>query len=115
MSGSEEGWKRHGLVRGDGIPAPTGKYVVGCVDLMHELEGDSDGPLLMRLFYPTALAGSPEQAATASRYQYAKWTPHKMYSWGTFSFNRSRFPGVMASISGLLFGEYVIEILIMRY
>ena len=100
-----EGWKRYGLVRGAGIPAPTGKYAVGCVDLMHELDGDSDGPLLMRLFYPTSLAGSAEQAATASRYPYAKWIPHNMYAWSTFSFFESRFPGVMAGISRLLFGK----------
>ena len=31
-----EPWKRSGLVRGIGIPAPSGQHPVGCVDLMHQ-------------------------------------------------------------------------------
>ena len=102
---AEEGWKRFGLLKGPGIPAPTGRYAVGCVDLMHELEGDSDGPLLVRLFYPIAIQGDLEQVI-ASGHQYAKWTPHKMYTWGTLSYHRNWFPGLMSNIAGLLMGEY---------
>ena len=32
-----EGWKRGGLFKGTGIPAPSGRYAVGCVDLMHQV------------------------------------------------------------------------------
>ena len=31
-----ESWKRSGLVKGIGIPAPSGQHPVGCVDLMHQ-------------------------------------------------------------------------------
>ena len=32
-----EGWKRGGLLKGVGLPAPSGRYAVGCVDLMHQV------------------------------------------------------------------------------
>ena len=70
-----------GHTRGLGIPAPTGSYEVGCVDLMHRLEGDSDG-LLIRLFYPT-------DPGLARRYQYAKTTPHPNYLKGALEFVRA--------------------------
>ena len=53
------------------MPAPSGRYEVGCVDLMHRLEGDSDG-LLVRLFYPT-------DPGLAGQYPYAKLNPHPRY------------------------------------
>ena len=53
------------------MPAPSGCYEVGCVDLMHRLEGDSDG-LLVRLFYPT-------DPGLAGQYPYAKLYPHPKY------------------------------------
>ena len=68
-------WERSGWLKsGDGIPAPTGSYEVGCVDLMHRLEGDSDG-LLVRLFYPT-------DPGLAGQYQYTVTTPssHHIYA-----------------------------------
>ena len=67
----QQAWKRNGMMKGDGIPAPTGSYEVGCVDLMHRLEGDSDG-LLVRLFYPT-------DPGLAGQHQYAKWLPNPRY------------------------------------
>ena len=53
------------------MPAPSGCHEVGCVDLMHRLEGDSDG-LLVRLFYPT-------DPGLAGQYPYAKLNPHPNY------------------------------------
>ena len=44
-----EDWKVIGREKGPGIPAPTGQYRVGCVDLMHRLAGDDKGGLLVRL------------------------------------------------------------------
>ena len=64
-------WQRFGCPKGLGVPAPTGSYEVGCVDLMHRLEGDSDG-LLVRLFYPT-------DPGLAGQYQYAKLHSHPQY------------------------------------
>ena len=66
-------WKR-GLVLGMMcIPAPSGRYGVGCVDLMHQIPGDEKGGLLIRLFYPSS---SVEEGGG---YQYAKWLPHERY------------------------------------
>ena len=68
-------WKT-GLVLGMiGIPAPSGRYGVGCVDLMHQLPGDAKGGLLVRLFYPSY---SVEEGGAAG-FQYAKWLPHERY------------------------------------
>ena len=94
----DEGWKRFGLARGPGIPAPTGQFAVGCVDLMHKLEGDSDG-LLMRLVYPTL-----PLRELGGEYQYAKWIPNKEYLKGHFIVKRSWFPGLMTFVTSLLLG-----------
>ena len=64
-------WMSFGRPKGLPMPAPSGRYEVGCVDLMHRLEGDSDG-LLVRLFYPT-------DPGLAGQYPYAKLNPHPMY------------------------------------
>ena len=96
---SVEGWKHFGLVKGPGLPAPSGQYTVGCVDLMHKLEGDSDG-LLVRLFYPSL----PQLREETGQYQYAKWMQHKRYLKGTNSFSRKSFPGLRAAVTNLVFG-----------
>jgi hypothetical protein len=98
---SEEGWKRFGLIKGPGLPAPTGQYSVGCVDLMHKLEGDNDG-LLVRLFYPT----TPQihQAEGAAGYQYAKWMPDKRYVKASLVRTGSRFPGFLSTVTSFILG-----------
>lgn len=94
-----EPWTRSGLVKGIGIPAPSGERSVGCVDLMHKVnlpqtshislhtplslhhylgqfEGDDHGGLLVRLFYPAQLnPGQPPGSPST----YAPWNPHKRY------------------------------------
>ena len=97
---AREGWKTTGLIKGVGIPAPSGQYVVGCVDLMYKLEGDNDG-LLVRLFYPA----SP-QLREGAGYQYAKWTPHKRYTKGFLDFNKIKLPRLLSSITNLVMGTY---------
>ena len=96
----DDGWKRFGLARGPGIPAPTGQFAVGCVDLMHKLEGDSDG-LLVRLFYPTLPVSE-----LGGDYQYAKWIPNERYLKGQFIVQRSWFPGLMTFLTSLVLGIY---------
>ena len=93
-----ERWKTTGLIRGLGIPAPTGRYTVGCVDLMQKLEGDNDG-LLVRLFYPTI-----PQIQEGAGYQYAKWTPHKRYTKGFLEFYQFKLPGILSAIANLVLG-----------
>ena len=102
---SEEGWKSFGIIRGPGLPAPSGQFAVGCVDLMQKLEGDSDG-LLVRLFYPSSVNLREKTAG----YQYAKWIPHKRYTEGAYAFRRKRFAGLMATISNFLLGMYVLPL-----
>ena len=95
---AREGWKISGLLRGVGIPAPTGQYVVGCVDLMHKLEGDSDG-LLVRLFYPTI------HLQEGAGYQYGEWTPHKRYLKGFLEYTKTMLPGLISSVVNLFMGK----------
>ena len=95
---SEEGWKPSGLfggLGGVGIPAPSGPRKVGCVDLMHKLEGEEDG-LLLRMFYPAAVDAVGE---------YAKWRPHKRYLRGYLDFCKARAAGLIAAIVGVFSGE----------
>jgi hypothetical protein len=86
-----------GRLKGLGIPAPTGQYTVGCVDLMHKLEGDNDG-LLVRLFYPTT-----PQIQEGAGFQYAKWLSHKRYIEAFLDFYKVRLPGLLTDlVSGML-------------
>ena len=81
----QEGWKRNaGILKGPGIPAPSGQYRVGCVDLMHRLEGDDKGDLILRLHYPT-------DATPEAGYPYSLWHPQPKYVEGYYSVH-SNFP-----------------------
>ena len=103
---NEEGWKRFGLIRGPGVPAPTGEYTVGCVDRMHKLEGDNDG-LLVKLFYPTISHSQILAEGASPGYQYAKWIPDKRYVKAHLTRQRSRFPGFISTVSSLILGKIV--------
>ena len=86
---------------GRSIPAPSGRYTVGCVDLMHKLEGDNDG-LLVRLFYPT----TPQiQEGGTTGYQYAKWMPHAKYTKTTFNFIETMVPGLSSNAIDVFTGK----------
>ena len=90
-----EPWKSSGIMKGPGIPAPSGQYQVGCVDLMHQLPGDDKG-LLVRLQYPT-------EATPMAGYQYAQCLPHKKYIRGGLEAEGSKIPGLLSSvIKGLI-------------
>ncbi len=62
---------------------------------MHRLDGDEEGGLLVRLFYPTA---SPRDEAETremqSRYPYAKWLPNPRYINGYAAFYASLIAAV---------------------
>jgi platelet-activating factor acetylhydrolase len=74
------GWKMFAKLVGPGIPAPTGQYRVGCVDLMHQLPGDEEkGGLLVRLTYPT-------EATPGAGYPYSSWYPDRRYIKGFMKF-----------------------------
>ena len=80
------------MIKGIGIPAPSGENPVGCVDLMHQVytyvftnpfsasvsqfEGDDRGGLLVRLFYPAQLNSSQPRNLPST---YTPWAPHKRY------------------------------------
>ena len=96
MAAVSEGWKRSGLLRGRGIPAPSGSFSVGCVDLMHKYEDETDG-LLVRLFYPCESNGG-------GMYQYAPWSPHKRYNKGYLEYTKSKAPGLISGIVRALTG-----------
>ena len=92
----QEGWKRNaGFIKGPGIPAPSGQYRVGCVDLMYQLEGDDKGGLLLRLHYPT-------DATPEAGYSYSLCTPHSRYIKGYYEYQSSKFPGLKASVLSVL-------------
>ena len=89
MAVRAEGWKLSGLVKGVGIPAPSGPGRVGCVDLMHKLDGEEDS-LLLRLFYPAAVDAVGE---------YAKWRPHKRYlKPGYLNYSKTTASGLVATV-----------------
>lgn len=77
-----EAWNKIGTAIGLGIPAPTGKFEVGSVDLMHKLDGESYG-LLVRLFYPV------DNDTRLDEYQYSKTLTHPQYLKGSLDFIRA--------------------------
>lgn len=87
---SLDGWKVAGKTKGPGIPAPSGQYRVGCVDLMHQLPGDGKG-LLLRLHYPT-------DATPQDGYIYSSWYPHTKYIEGYMEYERMKFTGDLSKI-----------------
>jgi hypothetical protein len=91
-------------IAGRTIPAPTGQYTVGCVDVMHKLEGDNDG-LLVRLFYPTTPQIHQAEGAAGSGYQYAKWMPHAKYTKTTFDFIETMVPGLSSNAVEVFAGK----------
>ena len=61
-----KGWATTGLLKTPGIPAPTGQYSVGCVDVM------TKDNLLVRLYYPT-------RVQDGQGYQYVSASPGAKY------------------------------------
>ena len=84
-------------MKGAGIPPPSGDHRVGCVDLMHQFEGDTLG-LLVRLFYPT-------DAEPGGVYQYSNWLSHKRYIRGILDYIKVSAAGVLTTFTSKVFGE----------
>ncbi|KAL5474021.1 hypothetical protein EMCRGX_G028593 [Ephydatia muelleri] len=87
-------WNRSGLVKGAGIPPPSGPHGVGCMDLMHQFEGDTLG-LLVKLFYPTAGEPGP--------YQYSSWLSHKRYIRGILDYIKVSAASIITAFTSKLF------------
>ena len=96
MAAAVEGWKRGGLIRGRGIPAPSGQYPVGCAHLMHKFEDDTD-TLLVRLFYPCQEGGG--------RRLYTQWAPHKRYIKSYLEYSKVKAAGFVSTVVGWLTGK----------
>eukprot|EP00731_Ephydatia_muelleri_P028418 Em0020g62a len=83
-------WSRSGIIKGVGIPAPSGPHTVGCVDVMHLFEGDTDG-LLVKLFYPTS-------AGPDGPYPYSEWLSHKRYVRGMLDYVKAPAVGLLSTL-----------------
>ena len=90
-AGTGEGWKAFGIVKGYGIPAPSGSHTVGCVDVMHN-------DLLVRLMYPT----SPD---SAGQFEYAKLLPHPKYVRAFLDYLRTKGAAIMSFVMRKLMGK----------
>ena len=89
-------WKRAGLIKGIGLPAPSGPHRVGCVDVMPLCPGEEKG-LLFRLYYPT-------EATPDSGYHYAPWLPNKIYAKGYMVYKKHS--SLVAGALGTLFDTF---------
>ena len=85
-----EKWKDSGLVKLEGIPAPSGNYEVGCTHLMHQ-------DLQMRLYYPT-------EKDLAATFVYAKYYPHPNYLKASLDVIGVPLPGLVSGVLRLLSG-----------
>ena len=89
-------WNRSGFIKGAGIPVPSGPHNVGCVDVMHQFEGETLG-VLVRLFYPTG--------AEPGTHQYANWLSHKRYIRGILDYIKVSAAGMLTTFSSKVFGK----------
>lgn len=87
-------WKTSGLIKGIGIPAPSGSYEVGCHHLMHE-------DLFMRLYYPT----TPTQGKVTPQ-QYSKIEYNSKYWKAILDYYEFKFSGLVAGVLGLFTSKY---------
>ncbi len=97
MAVARDLWKESGLTRGPGIPAPSGQYRVGCVDLMLQLPGDERG-LLVRLHYPTE--ATPQQG-----YNYSSWIPNRRYVKAIMTADGIKMAGLLSLVMGGLMSK----------
>ena len=87
-----EGWKNSGLVKVEGIPAPSGNYEVGCTHLMHQ-------DLHIRLYYPT-------ERDLATTFQYAKYYPSSKHLKALFDIFRIPLSGLASGILNFLSSKF---------
>lgn len=92
MAAAHADWKTSGLIKGIGIPAPSGSYEVGCLHLMHQ-------DLFMRLYYP-AQEGS-------INYQYAKQEYDPKYKKAILDFLDLKLSGLIAGVLGFFMSTYL--------
>ena len=87
-----EGWKNSGLVKVEGIPAPTGIYEVGCTHLMHQ-------DLHIRLYYPT-------EKYLATAFEYATYYPHPNYLTVMLDIFHVPLSGLASGVLRFLFSKF---------
>lgn len=84
-------WATSGVVKTPGIPAPTGRYNVGCIDIMAE------SGLLVRLYYPTHVQEN-------QGYQYASAIPDSQYVKSSCEIYKTRpawlFTALLTTLTG---------------
>ena len=85
------GWNNSGILKVPGIPAPSGKYEVGCVHLMYN-------ELFLRLYYPT-------DNGQSVNYRFAKHEYHSKYNKAALEFLEYKLAGVISSVVGALTGK----------
>ena len=97
------GWKKTGILKGIGLPSPSGKHRVGCVDVLPLCPGEESG-LLFRLYYPT-------EATADSGYHYPPWLPNKIYATGYLVYKKhsSLVAGALGSLFNVLCGKVTSE------
>ena len=90
-------WRESGLIRGIGIPPPSGPYRVGVAHFMHK-------GLFMRLYYPSN---------ATSGYQYLNHVYNSKYRRALLDFFGVKLAGLVSAIAGIVMGGlYCIKYLI---
>ena len=87
----EKKWTKNGIIKGSGIPRPSGAYEVGCVHLLHE-------GIFVRLYYPT-------ESNLAENYDYARWFFNKQYTSNVLNFCRIKFYSLLAALANIFIGK----------
>ena len=87
-----EAWKSSGLVKVEGIPAPSGSYEVGCTHLMHQ-------DLQIRLYYPT-------EKDLATTFEYAMYYPHPNYLTASLDIFAVPLSGLVSGVLRFLFSKF---------
>ena len=93
---AQRSWVNYGIIKTSGIPAPTGQYTVGCIDIATETG------VLLRMFYPTHSQHTDgyQYVAASPDVKYIKAIDETMYN--------TRPAWLFCTIIDKLTGQYVV-------
>lgn len=102
MAATRGDWRESGLIRGLGIPPPSGPHRVGVTHFMHQ-------NLFMRLYYPADLS-----SRGSGGYQYVSHVYNSKYRKAILDFFGIKLSGLISAIAGLIASKYVVYLWTLR-
>ena len=94
---NERSWVNYGIIKTGGIPAPTGQYTVGCIDITTKTG------VLLRMFYPT-------HSQHTDGYQYVAACPDVKYIKAICELYNTRPAWLFSTVFDKLTGQWYMSV-----